>query len=89
MGGVRLIEEKRSDEHEQHNANGGAHHSGLAKASVIGAHQDKHAEDTDNEPGHLAQQENIWSAVLMVGGHRRRAKDHDCAKQAQREGYAE
>ena len=89
MGGVRLVEEKRSDEHEQHDANGGAHHSGLAKAAIIGAHQGKHAEDTEDEPGRLAQQENIWAAVLMVGGYRRRAKNHYRAKQAQRERHAE
>ncbi len=80
--GVRLVEEKRSDEHEQHNANGGAHYGRLAKTAIIGAHQGKHAENAENEPGRLAHQKNIWAAVLMVGGYRRRAEDHYRAQQA-------
>ena len=86
--GMRLVEEKRSDEHQQDEEDGRVHDRGFAQAAVIRPHQSKHAEQAEKEPRSLPQQKDIRAAVLLVGGDGRSAVDHHRAQQAERKRYA-
>ncbi len=66
--GVGFVEEKCADQHQQHHANRGAYHAGLAQAAVIGAHQREHTEDSENQPHCLAHEKNVRAG--RIGGPR-------------------
>src|SRR5580765_5307121 len=83
MGGVRLIQEKCTNQHQAHGAHYAVNDDRLAELAVVGAHQHKHSRQAQRQPSGLTQQKKVGMSVLVLGGDRGCAENHDRAKQAQ------
>ena len=84
MCGVRLVQKKSADEQQQNHADGGIDDSRLPQAPVIHAHQGKHSQQAEDQPGGLPHEKVVTVPILFLGGDRGSAEDHHRAEQAQR-----
>src|SRR6185437_8378157 len=82
MRGVGLVEEKCADQKKQNHTYRCVDDRGLAQTAVVGAHQSKHPEKADPQPGGLPQKKIVAMAVLFLRRERRSAENHHSAKQA-------
>ncbi len=83
MRGVGLVQKKCADQQEQDNAHGRVNDGGFAEAAIVGAHQSEHSQESEDQPGGLADQEIIGVREFFVRGDRGGAENHHRAQQAE------